>query len=46
MLSHLCLATPAYIAVSLEPTIFNDRQVDSLPLTVKVLQQATCCNLY
>ena len=42
ILSHLHLATPANRAVLLEQTIFNVRQIDSLPLTVLV----TCYYLY
>ena len=38
MLSRLPLATP----VSSEPTFFNIKQIDSLPVTTTELQEATC----
>ena len=44
MLSCLSLATPFNIAVSSEPTIFNIKQIHSLPVTATELQQATLCD--
>ena len=41
ILSSLLLATSSNIIVSLESTIFNIKQIDSLPVTVTKLQQAT-----
>ena len=38
MLSRLPLATPSNIAVSIKPTIFNIKQIDSLPMSATELQ--------